>query len=235
MGGTLKTAAMAAGLVMLATTASAHTVTFSPQNPDNIFDGTARAGVDMTLDGEFVGARAGAFRVTDGDHDYLAWCVDLATTLDLPAVYTKDSNPFSTFGPEISGTALHRLQTLFDRSYTSLNVDSAVQSAGFQVAIWEIIYDADTGFDLDADRLVLTNASAAVRSAAEGFLSQAAMDDPVPQEWILTFWESQEDSKGERSQNLLTVAPIPLPAGAWMLLGALAAAAGARHLRRRAT
>lgn len=103
---------------------------------------------DVTING----ASAGAFALTgdlDGNgpaENFAAFCLDIAHYLSLPGYYTITSSPFAS--DPLTTTQIGNVQTLFDMAFGSLTLTSNAQSAGFQLALWEIIY----GTDRDAER-----------------------------------------------------------------------------------
>ena len=225
----------AAAIALSAAMVSAETVELKRTNPDDTFDGVAPIAATVSSPEGTLSANIGAFRVTDGINNFLAWCASLADTLKLPAQYTATELPFANRG--ILGTEVRtNIQTLFDQSYTLALTENSVDSAAFQLALWNVMYDDMMTVDDGAFRYL--GGDATVRNRANAFLASLELgpDQSVEQQWILTFWEA-EDKAGKpgvpASQNLITAAPIPLPAAAWMLLGALAAVAGVSRVRRR--
>jgi hypothetical protein len=115
---------------------------------------------------------------------------------------------------------------VFDANYATLDTGNNTQAAGFQVALWDALYD--TGWDAGAG--VFTVASGAVRNQANTFLAAASTAFGGPKAYNLTFLESR--ATNPQSQNLVTATPVPLPAAAFLLAGALG---GLAALRRRKT
>lgn len=152
---------------------------------------------------------------------FLAWCVDLGSAISTsttdPKTYTITSAPFSnSFGID----DVSRVQRVFDANFGSVDVTDGVQASGFQVALWNAVYD--TNWLADDGTFAVSN-NADVINQANSFLS-AAESFTGNQRWRLSFLESATDSTTGRSlhQNLVTVAPVPLPAAAWLLLAGLA-------------
>lgn len=235
----LKAFGMAAvlALALAAPGAKAETVTITSQTPGNVFGDTGFQTVSVTVPGTgTVGARAGAFQVREGVRDFLAWCVDAAVNLSLPAEgrqYTSTDTPFGN-GQTLAATVVSNIQRLFDTAYANLDLTNSVQTAGFQLALWEIIYEKPTNtFNVTSGDFRETSGNAAVLTAASGFLS--GLDGPATSRFELTFWEAETGADGKRlSQNLLEATVIPLPAGVWMLLAALGALVAAGRARRTA-
>lgn len=102
---------------------------------------------------------AGAFRVTDTatTADYLAFCFELAETLD----FTPDTDYVVTQVPPVNATVGGLLNNLFTNWFGG--VDSADEAAAFQVAIWEIVSDS-ASINVTTGTFILNSASAAVQS-----------------------------------------------------------------------
>ncbi len=182
---------------------------------------------------------AGAYSMTDvtpGNNvlgDFVAFCLDLAAWIGHGQGYEfkVTDTPFSNSVDLIANGALQRIQSIFDANYSeSVATDSRKTSAAFQVALWNAVYDDDwtvTGADGDGFN------AAGKWGGVNGVINQAndyllaAQNYTGPQKWRLSFLES---TAAPRYQNLVTVAPVPLPAAGLMLMGALA---GFGLLRRR--
>lgn len=213
--------------------APAQATTISKQNASDTFDGGGRLAVKVKGGPHTVSALAGGFRVTDGASDFIAWCLDIATTLKLPSTYMQTANPFSASTGVLSASTRSSIGRLFGTGYSTLDLNSNIESAGFQLALWEILYETSGAFDLTAGTFYQSRSGSA-RDEAESFANSllAGLDGPVTQSYRLTFWESVPDNMGKRSQNLVSVEAIPLPAAGWMLIAGIGALAGMRRMRR---
>ena len=116
-----------------------------------------------------------------------------------------------------------RVQSVFDANFASLNTMVGNQAAGFQLALWNALYDTDSVISGGAFR---ATASGAITTLANGYLSAAA-SFTGSRAWNLTFLESATGR-----QNLVTVSPVPLPAAGWLLIAGIG---GLAALRRRKT
>lgn len=231
--GFFRSTMMAAVLAIGASAASATPVTLQAQNSSDIFNGGGAANVTLIDNSVVRNVAAGGFRVTDGASNFIAWCVDLANNLSLPSKYTVTDTPFKNTTGSFSASVQANLQKLFNTSYSTLDLNNNAQSAGFQLAMWEIVNENRSTLTLNAGTLRWSGGSAAARDAANKFLSQ--LNGPVTQQYELTFFESGKDKFGRQlSQNLVTVAPIPLPAAVWLLGGGLVLMAGVARRRRKA-
>ena len=176
------------------------------------------------------------FNMLDGSGvlgSFVAWCLDLGSFLakagDGGQDYTITSDPFSnSYG--LSPAERARIQTVFDANYASVDLANGNQVAGFQLALWEMLYDGDGSLGTGS---FMATASAAITGLANGYLAAAAGWDGGKL-YAMTFLESAGATK---RQNLVTVTPaaVPVPAAGGMLLlalGGLAAMRRARKVRR---
>ncbi|WP_287184161.1 PEP-CTERM sorting domain-containing protein [Rhodovulum sp.] len=183
--------------------------------------GQQKGGVNtyFRFDGEWMGAQAGefTFKVLGTEDQIAAWCVDIAHVL------IQSATPYAPDPGLFDAGVVANLDRLFTQHYHA--VVDAVSSAAFQVAIWELIYDGgDVG--LGAGRFLLSDQTPEkVRIAAQGFLDLDARAGG----YQLSFLRSE--ASPVPSQNLVTVAPVPLPASVMLLLAGLGlmGAVGARR------
>ena len=163
--------------------------------------------------------RAGLFHLTadQGIGDFLAFCVDLAQYVKNPQYAVINNNLFS-------GTTLENMERLFSSvlggSTLGDVIDTSLEAAGFQVALWEVMMDTGNGYDLDNGAFSMSK-NAGVEAQAEAYL--AGLSNGKTGAYKLTFLES------DKNQDVVTVAPVPLPASAFMILAGLGGLAAARR------
>jgi hypothetical protein len=155
---------------------------------------------------------------------FMAWCLDIEHVLATSGThpYTSTTSPFSnSFG--LDGNQMARVRAVFDANFASLNAMIGNQAAGFQLALWNALYDTDSvisgGTFKATASTTITNLANSYLSAAASFTGSSA--------WNLTFLESTTGR-----QNLVTVSPVPLPAAGWLLIAGIG---GLAALRRRKT
>jgi hypothetical protein len=225
--------ALAATLALAPAVAGAFTVNY--QNSQNVFGGTGTAGTGgngrtpVTINsatGPDVGplsVNAGGFALTGNLHgtgveNFTAFCLDIATTIKNGKNYVATPTPFTA--DPLTATQVANIGKLFNTAYgiSGLLTDAA-KSAGFQLALWEIIYETAPTFVLGSGNFTATNynsSSTAAINAGQGFLN-GLNGAIVGSAWRLTFLESRPHD----SQNLVTATPVPLPAAGVLLLAAL--------------
>lgn len=226
--------ALAGALSLTAAAASASPVTL-------LYNGsTATSPKNVTIDAAPVAypgtgtwpktVGAWGFNMTDTTGplgDFVAWCLDLASFLapkDVAKPYKITTDPFFN-SDGLDATQKARVQSVFDANYTGLDLTNGNKVAGFQLALWDALYDGDGKLDGGTFR---ATASTSITDFANGYMSTAALWDGG-RLFDMTFLEST-GTGGDKRQNLVTVAPVPVPAAGGLLLLAIG---GLAALRRR--
>lgn len=206
-------AAAIACTAMGATTASA--LTISQQNSSDVFDGGGRAYVSNISNLPGVTGLAGGFRVTDQVTNFIAWCLDVGHYLNLPGTYNVTDTPYSD-GPHLGTTQIANIERLFDIGYSNTILSDNAKSGGFQLALWELVYETGA-FGVNDGTWHATSSTPGAVSYANTLLSEVI--NPLvaaSQHFKLTFY--QADSSDPRyGQNLVSATPVPLPAAGGLL------------------
>lgn len=231
---TLKALALAGAVLFAPSLASAATLSY--QVPGNIFGTNGSAGVHISSPLS-VNAQAGGFALKgdiSGDsalESFTAWCVDITKSINLGYSYTV-TNGTSLMTP----TQIGNIQKLFNTALTGLNLTSAANSAGFQLALWELVYETGATFNVTSGGFAATSGNASAITVANSLL--AGLLGPKTGNYTLSFLESYHHG----SQNLVTgtpgkdeIPPVPVPAAGLLLFSALGGAGLMSRLRRRAT
>lgn len=212
-------AASALAVFTMASSASAETVTL------NFTGGTTSPWGQVTVNAAPVAVQGGPVvnatglnmtSATGSLGSFVAWCLDLGHSISPggPYGYETTTTPFTNTG--LLGAAEARVQSVFDKNYGSVNVADTNQAAGFQLALWEALYDSDWTLTTGAFK---ATANAGILGYATTFLAAAKAGGNVGA-YDLTYLQS--NGKPQR-QNLVTasVAAVPLPAAGLLLLAAL--------------
>ena len=218
----LSVLAAAFTLVTFGASDSFASTTLTKQQSD-IFGGGGRATVSGISNHPGISASAGGFRLNDGTADLVAWCLDTLHFLNIPSVYEITETPFTDHLPVLDTTRIGNLQNLFDENYSDTLLADNTQSAGFQMALWEIIYEAaGTALNVSDGTWYATAATGVVNFANTilGNLGGTKIDH-----FKLTFYQQ------EGGQNLVS-ASVPIPAAGGMLALGLIGLYGASRRRR---
>jgi hypothetical protein len=220
----LRPLALAATLALAPAVAGAFTVNY--QNSGNVFGTNGNTAVTINSvagpDIGPLGVRAGGFALRgnlygNGVENFTAFCLDIATWIRNGRNYEVTDTPFPS--DPLTAAQVGNIGRLFNTAYATLDLANNAQSAGFQLALWEIIYETAPSFVLGSGNFTATDynsSSPAAIAAGQGFLNGLGTWDGVHR-WKLTFLESRP----YESQHLVTATPVPLPAAGLMLLAAL--------------
>ena len=233
----MKFAASTAVAALISTTAWAGTISTLEYNGSAAGYRTVTLdAVPVTVANNLTNVSAGGFDMNDTTgglgSSFIAWCLDLGAFLGTSGshAYMHTSNPFENGGVNLMNAGIARIQAMFNANYGNpLVTTDRDTTAGFQLALWELVYDTDYDIETGAFR---ASASDAVEDIAGEFLT-AAQSYVGGDRWRLTFLESMGQGSA-RKQNLVTVSPVPLPASGIMLIAAVGGLVAARKRRKAA-
>jgi hypothetical protein len=196
-------------LAGMVSSASATTVTLDYVGNGNGLRGAVTVSPVPIPPGAQSGLQAGSLRMQRGQMDFLAWCFQFANPIMRTAQYTVATDALDSRRRD----DLSRLAT----GFFGMTTGSNAFSAAFQLAIWEIVEESDT----DANGSI-------VYDLADGVFQAKASSVPTvvttANEWLGSLSSIRADARityltSGASQDVLTIAPIPLPASI-LLLGA---------------
>lgn len=226
----LLSSAAVLGALFIASPASALTVT--GVKGTGVTNGGTTVELDLGNNGsieESYSYYLGSFNLTiDGSPNIVAFCLDLLDSINLNGTteytYSETTTPFDD-NPLTSGT-VDQLKDFFDYNYSGLS--TAVEFAGFQLGLWEIVYDGVlTGSeDYFVDGQLTASASdtdpESIIGKATKFLNNMFLAS-VTGDYDLTFLESASDPGPDKQDLVYAVesasAEVPLPAAFWLLGG----------------
>jgi hypothetical protein len=223
----IKPFAVAAALTLSGAAAQAFTVNF--QTPGNPFGTNGRASVTTTSTGAMgafsITTRAGAFALKgdiNGDsvaENFTAFCLEIMRAMRDGSEYVVTASPFAQ--RVLTAAQLANIQKLFDSVYATLDLTKGAQSAGFQLALWEIVYEEDAGLDVGLGTFTVATSNASALVKANDYLA-TLLGGPVGQKWDLVYLQGVHNPPLQpRSQNLVTPTPVPVPAAGFLLLAGL--------------
>ncbi|MCC5885017.1 MAG: PEP-CTERM sorting domain-containing protein [Gammaproteobacteria bacterium] len=194
-----------ATMALILASVSAHASTLTLTKGDPLFSqGSQQGNISLQSPAVSTGVKAGefSFDVSNdlsglfGD-ELLGFCIDVTNTLKNGS-YTVQAIEDSSFNA-VAGW----LGNLFDTHYDSIS--NGAQSAAFQLAIWEIIYDAGN-FDLGTGNFRASNFSTAIGIAEDTFLD--GLQNQISSQY--QFYVLLPDNP-TNNQAILTWKPKPVP------------------------
>ncbi|MGA2708001.1 MAG: VPLPA-CTERM sorting domain-containing protein [Steroidobacteraceae bacterium] len=153
--------------------------------------------------------------------DILAWCVDLSHTINIGSTNNfsllSGGNPTTTAYFSSLYTGANGATTVANLEHLASNwlgsVTTVDQSAAFQIAMWDIM------FDFSGASAVTANGANAAAVNAQVATYLGNLSGPITEQ--LTYLQD-DGTNGGSIQNLATFTPVPLPASVWLMLSGVA-------------
>ena len=211
----LSTFATAACLALCAVQAQADTVrltdyTYTPSKSVNVQIDLAGSVNDMSY-----GGGAGEFKGTLNGNSFKTYCLDLYESFYFNTTYTDYH--LAALAPA-KAFDIGRLITQYRG-----DVDTSLEAAAFQVALWEILYETSATYSLTGGAFMETASNNGVRTLAQGWLSNLGSVSNVnvfKLESLGRYDNRQNWVKGH--QDFLVTTPVPEPStNALMVAGLL--------------
>ena len=162
---------------------------------------------------------AGGFRTTNltaGGPSFQSWCVDIFSSFSFPVVSNDTLTSAATVFNATKADDLGRLYTAHHAAVEN-TTSSALDSAAFQLAVWEIVNETGTNYDLGSGFFTATGTGAA---QAATWLSTLGAT-PVSA-YSVNVWTVQSMVSGwGHAQDVAVFAPVPEPETYAMLLAGL--------------
>lgn len=186
----------------------------------------------LNLNGADTQREAGVYNITNTDtnESFLSFCVELLQAVQantLPILGGLDFTPVSLAGYTTTPTAASgAIQALFDQRFGSLNTGSFIDTAAFQIALWELTDDGD----LDTGVAQGWSGNAAALALADSWIT--GLSDPTPgtDTYDLTAWQ-HPTSQDMLQFALNTNGTVPEPGSLLLGLAGLAGLGFARRMR----
>lgn len=219
--------ALAATLAVGAASASTFNTTYSPTGlygPSNLKQSVNIHTTDSGYDGW---ASAGMYHMVGdgGVGEFLSFCVDLKQFLHDPATYTDTPTLLTS---DIRSNIGKLFTSVMGNGTMGDVINTGLKAAGFQVALWEIVSDTGTGFDLTTG-VFSVSGNAAAKQQAETYLSgvtPTALDNGYAVTYLFSP-DHQDVVTGTPNGGGTT--PVPLPASGLLLAFGLGGLFSARR------
>ena len=141
----VKASALAAALAatLFAGAAQADSLT---TDPSSLGLGTGLI-FDVTIGGNAVQRSAGSFNITNNDTgtSFAAFCADISTGISPFALVGLEYDKLAAASFITDPTKLQNVQSLYDQRYGTLDLTSKINTAAFQISLWELLDDGNLG------------------------------------------------------------------------------------------
>jgi hypothetical protein len=158
----------------------------------------------------YIGVEAGALNATYNGASFMTYCIDVYQTASIGTIYTDYAPKAGSL--QFTGTQATDLGRLFT-SYGSL-VDTKIESAAMQLAVWEIVDETRGFYDVNNGRfsaILDRNSDAAVATLANSWLSNLGTNNVY----------NVSALSSATHQDFLVLAPVPEPSTYALMLAGL--------------
>jgi hypothetical protein len=150
-------------------------------------------GPALSTPGGSVAAGGFAVEVASGDlgiahlaDAFTAFCLDIGHNLSLPSSYEATTTPFA--GSTLSSAQRGAIRALFNTGYNPAQLGDANYSAGFQLALWEIVNETSGTYALGGGAFSATGFVGAI-SVANALLGNLGATTPTGN-WRVVYLQS---------------------------------------------
>jgi hypothetical protein len=189
-----------------------------------------------------VTASAGAYAGTlNGKTSFVTFCTDIYQTLGFGPKYEYDRLTVaetkglwgndSSKGTTYNSNSYDLVSKLFTTAYGQVN--NSVTSAAFQFALWELLYEKGSSYNLGTGKLTITGSwgqSAAAQDLANTWLMSVAGSNAGYD--VQSLFNGQYNPSGTGAQDLVIATPVPEPAAYALALVSLGIVAGYARRKR---
>lgn len=196
------------------------------------FDGNGNGDLTDPGDEDGVTFSGGLFRLVENPTlqsraDFLAFCFEYTQFIDLPNEYVSNSFSDPAVSAYLDALYTNAYETIFELPADPSAPTRAEKAAAFQFVLWEISLDDD--LNLSDGRLEVIDAE----TPRLFDLATEMVTNLSSGAWVGDGSFALEYLQSDPSQDLIranaAVAETPLPAPAWLLIGALAGLGWMRH------
>jgi hypothetical protein len=167
-----------------------------------------------------------AYNLTTGGAGFQAWCIDIFHSFSFPATSAASLVAGGAAGSLINATKAYDLGLLYTAHRADVEGRSSgtTNTAAFQLAVWEIVNESGTAYNLGTGAFRATGTGA---DQAALWLSE--LRSIAANQYRVDVWQIHRDvpltgPTGSGLQDVAVFAPVaavPLPGGAGLLAGGL--------------
>lgn len=187
-----------------------------------------------------VAASAGAYAGTlNGTTSFVTFCTDIYQSLGFGPQYTYDrltvAATKSLWGPgtTYNSNSYDLVSKLFTTAYSQVSDNKT--SVAFQFALWELLYEKGSSYQLGTGNLTIAGSGTgfnAARDQANTWLTAVAGPDAVAGHYVQSLFYGEPNPSRNGVQDLVIATPVPEPAAYALALVSLGIVAGYARRKR---